>query len=61
VHGFKGREANTVFLTLDCTPRVEMAAYIKEILDDELRVWYTAVTRAKETLYLIGQNEFITT
>lgn len=62
IHGFKGREAECVFLTLTCTPRVEMAAYTQDtnVLDDELRVWYTAVTRARSDLYLIGNNEFVT-
>lgn len=58
IHGFKGEEADRVVLDCNCTIRVENAQFSDD-LDSELRVWYVGITRAKESLYMIGDNSFI--
>lgn len=52
IHQSKGREADTVVLDLTMTPRTR--ATVGE--DDEHRVWYVGVTRAKKRLYLLSSG-----
>lgn len=49
IHGAKGAEADNVYLLTDVSP----ATYEKCDEDSEHRVWYVAVTRAKESLHII--------
>lgn len=48
IHSAKGGEADNVVLLCDTSKRVSDC-----INDDEHRVWYVAVTRTKETLYIV--------
>jgi superfamily I DNA/RNA helicase len=57
IHQAKGREADTVIVDLELTPRVQENAMSNR--DAELRVMYVACTRAKEKLHLIGENMII--
>jgi DNA helicase-2/ATP-dependent DNA helicase PcrA len=50
VHGVKGGEADNVLLLTDISRRVAESAWTNP--DDEERVLYVGVTRAKESLYL---------
>jgi superfamily I DNA/RNA helicase len=51
IHGAKGAEADNVLLTTDCSRRVWEG--LAENPDPELRVWYVAVTRAKQNLFIL--------
>lgn len=51
IHGAKGAEADNVVVLTDLAPRTYYESM--ENLDDELRVFYVAVTRAKFNLHLI--------
>lgn len=53
IHGAKGGEADNVALALDTTRR------LAEATDDELRVFYVGVTRAREKLTLIEPSRSI--
>lgn len=59
IHSFKGKEADHVFLICDCSGTVEEALDITHTFEDEVRVWYVGITRAMNTLTLIGRNNFI--
>jgi superfamily I DNA/RNA helicase len=52
IHGAKGTECDNVVVCPDLSAR----AYeeMQKNPDDEARVFYTAVTRAKETLYILS-------
>jgi len=52
IHGAKGGEAENVLLLTDMAPRT-WNEYQKNP-DDEHRVWFVAVTRAKEKLYIMN-------
>ncbi len=52
IHKSKGREADTVVLDLAMTRRTRDSV----VEDDEHRVWYVGVTRAKERLYLLNSG-----
>lgn len=49
IHGAKGGEAENVLVMTDISRRVAESIYA----DAETRVWYVAVSRAKEKLYLL--------
>jgi superfamily I DNA/RNA helicase len=51
IHGVKGAEADNVVVLTDLAPRTFYEA--QNNLDDELRVFYVAVTRAKLNLHLV--------
>lgn len=51
IHQSKGREAETVVLDLEMA-RATYDHYLREP-DDEHRVWYVGITRAKEQLYTL--------
>lgn len=59
IHSYKGEEADHVILFADVTARVEEQAYDDEEKDNEIRVWFTGVTRAKRSLTVIGYNDFL--
>lgn len=51
IHGAKGGEADHVALLTDVSHRTARAAELSP--DDEHRVWYVAVTRARQTLTIV--------
>lgn len=53
IHGAKGAEADNVAVILDMSQRA-YRNYQGDGIDDELRTYYVAVTRAKENLFLVG-------
>jgi len=59
IHGAKGEEDNHIVLIGQCTGITEMAMDNIDRYDDELRVWYVGATRAKETLTVVGWNQYI--
>lgn len=59
IHGAKGEEDNHVVLMAQCSGRVECAMDSTTTYDDEIRVWYVGITRAKECLTVIGSNQYI--
>jgi DNA helicase-2/ATP-dependent DNA helicase PcrA len=57
IHGAKGAEADNVVLLTDMSSRCH-----RNLIDDrdaEMRVWYTGVTRAAESLHIVGMNDMI--
>jgi DNA helicase-2/ATP-dependent DNA helicase PcrA len=59
IHGVKGGECDNVVLITDVSYKVYEE--LQQRPDDELRVFYVAVTRAKENLYIVEprtQNYF---
>lgn len=54
IHAAKGAQADHVVLLTDMTRRVEKG--IEENPDDERRVWYVGVTRARQQLTVAGQD-----
>lgn len=52
IHGIKGGEANEVVLLTDMAARTY--AESQKTPEDEARVWYVAVTRAREQLHVIA-------
>ena len=52
IHGAKGGEADNVVLFTDVSYRIYKN--MQENYDDELRVFYVGVTRAKENLYIVS-------
>ena len=57
IHAAKGHEADRVILLTDMTTRVGQSAETNP--DDEIRVWYVGMTRAKRVLDIVeGYNGF---
>lgn len=57
IHASKGHEADRVILLTDTTQKVTETAEKKP--DDEIRVWYVGMTRAKHTLDIVeGHNGY---
>jgi len=54
IHGVKGGEANNVMLLTDIAPRTYREMH--SLPDDEIRVFYVAVTRAKKSLHIVQPN-----
>jgi superfamily I DNA/RNA helicase len=54
IHGAKGAQADHVVLLLDMTRKTRTSC--EDYPDDERRVWYVGVTRAKEELTLVGHD-----
>lgn len=52
IHGAKGGEADNVLLLTDMSPKTFEAFH--EFPDDEHRVWYVAVTRARKSVYVVS-------
>lgn len=58
IHGAKGKEADRVVLMTKLTPRiVDSMNRNNESADDEHRVFYVGVTRAKQQLDIIGDSD----
>ena len=55
IHAAKGREAENVLVCLD-VPRTVRENLLRKDMDDEAKVLYVAVTRAKRNLYLYGKS-----
>jgi DNA helicase-2/ATP-dependent DNA helicase PcrA len=53
IHSSKGREADTVFLFDDITRRVMDGMTTVRGLEDERRVWYVGMTRARQKLVVV--------
>lgn len=51
IHGAKGAEATNVVIATDMAHRTYKE--MEKAMDDELRVWYVAVTRARENLFIL--------
>ena len=51
IHGVKGGEADNVLLLTDIAPKTYREMHSTP--DDEIRVFYVAVTRAKESLHIV--------
>lgn len=58
IHGSKGGEADGVILYTDLSWAAIKNIQSKDQVDDLLRVFYVAVTRAKNALYLVAPEEF---
>lgn len=54
IHGSKGREADNVAILPDMTRKTYLS--YEQSPDDELRVWYVALTRARERLILLESS-----
>tara|TARA_R100000234_G_scaffold46829_1_gene27990 strand:- start:12919 stop:14394 length:1476 start_codon:yes stop_codon:yes gene_type:complete len=54
IHGVKGGEADNVLLLTDIAPRTYKEMH--KLPDDEIRVFYVAVTRAKQSLHIVQPN-----
>jgi|8_EtaG_2_1085327.scaffolds.fasta_scaffold05517_5 DNA helicase-2/ATP-dependent DNA helicase PcrA len=54
IHGVKGGEADNVMLLTDIAPRTYREMH--SLPDDEIRVFYVAVTRAKKSLHIVQPN-----
>lgn len=59
IHGAKGEEDDHIVLMAHCSGRVESAMDTTSSYDDEIRVWYVGITRAKERLTVVGSNQYI--
>ena len=54
IHGVKGGQADNVMLLTDIAPRTYREMH--SLPDDEIRVFYVAVTRAKKSLHIVQPN-----
>ena len=54
IHGVKGGEASHVLLLTDVAPRTYREMHT--LPDDEIRVFYVAVTRARDSLHIVQPN-----
>ena len=54
IHGVKGGEADHVLLMTDIAPRTYREMH--SLPDDEIRVFYVAITRAKNSLHIVQPN-----
>lgn len=59
IHGSKGGEADNVMLCSDYSKKVEEVFENGET-DSEYRVWYVGATRARKSLHIFGEKDFIT-
>lgn len=57
IHNYKGKEDDHIVLVAQCPYTVDASSDM--CLDDEIRVWYVGITRAKETLTIVGENPYI--
>jgi len=59
IHQFKGRESSTVILLGECPDRCLNAAGHPDMKNEEIRVWYTGLTRAYNNLFIVGYNPYL--
>jgi superfamily I DNA/RNA helicase len=59
IHGFKGEEDDHVVVMCQCSGITESAADAIITFENEVRVWYVALTRAKQQLTTIGWNSYV--
>jgi superfamily I DNA/RNA helicase len=59
IHGFKGREDGNIVLFAQHSGAVEFGSDSQCDFEDEVRVWYVGITRAKNQLAVVGYNRFI--
>ena len=57
IHAAKGAEADHVILLTDVSRRVREAMDLNP--DDERRVFYVGVTRARDTLHIVGTDNYL--
>jgi DNA helicase-2/ATP-dependent DNA helicase PcrA len=58
IHQQKGKEMDHAVIMAKCSPRVESMQERVSDFDDEVRVWYVALTRAKKGVTFVGNNAF---
>lgn len=59
IHSQKGKEYDHIVLVATCSPVVDSLIDSVTTFDNEVRVWYTGLTRAKVGVTLIGNNPYI--
>jgi len=61
IHAAKGREGDIVFVLDHISNKIQDEIYVDdEAFEAEMRVWYVAMTRARETLAIVsGDNTFL--
>jgi superfamily I DNA/RNA helicase len=59
IHQFKGRESPTVILLGECPDRCLNVARHPDMRNEEIRVWYTGLTRAYNNLFVVGFNPYL--
>jgi superfamily I DNA/RNA helicase len=59
IHAQKGKEFDHGVLIAHCSPRVESMQERAADFDDEMRVWYTAITRVKKGITIVGSNPYL--
>jgi superfamily I DNA/RNA helicase len=62
IHAQKGREADHVVLHSQCSTKTEELQDATATMDDEIRVWYVGLTRARKGVTILdyGNNPYIT-
>lgn len=53
IHQSKGTEADTVIVALDVVKRTYQESRLPDMIEEERRVWYVAMTRTKKNLYFL--------
>lgn len=59
IHKQKGKEFDHAVIVAHCSSRVESLQETTAETEDEVRVWYVAMTRAKEGVTIVGTNPFL--
>lgn len=59
IHGYKGKEADCVVLLAEVPSQVDYSIDNQTAMDNEARVWYVGVSRAREELHIVGTNLFL--
>ena len=52
IHAVKGSECNNVVLLTDTSPQSHKGLYTKDRRDEELRILYVGITRARKKLWI---------
>lgn len=59
IHQQKGKEFDRGVIIAHCSPKVESMQETVMGFEDEVRVWYVALTRAKKGVTIVGTNNYI--
>ncbi len=59
IHAQKGKEFDHGVIVAQCSPRVESMQERTMDFEDEVRVWYTALTRVRKGVTICGTNPYI--